>query len=257
MGPHVSTTIGDERRLLDTHCHLDAFPDPIAVLRAATVAGVDVVAVTEDPGSYRLLRTRLGPRTEATLAVGFHPLRVGSLTPHDLARFLRLLPQASWVGEIGLDFSPAGAPTKKQQLRAFDAILAEPLLARRPVTVHSRGAHDAVIDRLAGAQVPAIMHWFTGSTTSLEKAIEAGLWFSVNRAMTRSARAATLVRHFPRDRVLLETDGPYSRDAGRPFAPAALGGVVDDLALMWGQTQEQIRSTIVGNQRRFLSRSVK
>lgn len=252
----MSSPAGDagERRLLDTHCHLDAFPDPLAVLRAATAAGVDVVAVTEDPGSYRLLRTRLGPRTAASLALGFHPLRVGSLTPHDLARFLRLQPQVTWIGEIGLDFSPAGAPTKKQQLRAFDAILAEPIVARRPVTVHSRGAQDTVISRLARAQVPAILHWFTGSTRALHDAVEAGLWFSVNRAMTRSAKGTALLRRLPRDRVLLETDGPYCLDSGRPFAPVDLGRVVEDLALIWGEPRDYVRATICDNQDRLLAR---
>jgi TatD DNase family protein len=42
--------------LLDTHCHIDVYPDPVGVLNQAQAAGVHVVAVTEDPGRFRLLR---------------------------------------------------------------------------------------------------------------------------------------------------------------------------------------------------------
>lgn len=83
----------------------------------------------------------------------------------------QLLPQTTWIGEIGLDFSAAGIATKKQQLRVFEAILAEPALRRMPVTVHSRGASDAVISRLAQAEVPAILHWFTGPEAALHTAV--------------------------------------------------------------------------------------
>lgn len=94
--------------LIDTHCHIDAYDNPLAVLDDARTAGIQVIAVTEDPGRYRLLRTRLGRRKAIDVELGFHPLRARGLSPHDLARFFRLLPQATWIGEIGLDFSRPG-----------------------------------------------------------------------------------------------------------------------------------------------------
>jgi len=239
--------------LIDTHCHIDAYDNPLAVLDDARTAGIQVIAVTEDPGRYRLLRTRLGRREGVDVALGFHPLRAGGLSPHDLARFFRLLPQATWIGEIGLDFSRPGIATQKQQLRVFDAILADPQLRTRPVTVHNRGAERETITRLAQAQVTAILHWYTGPLAAVDDALAAGLWFSINPAMTRSRKAAALLQQLPAERVLLETDGPFARCGNRPASPTDLPGTLQHLALLWSTSVDQALTTVATNQQRLLA----
>lgn len=233
--------------LIDTHCHIDAYDDPKMILDAARAAAVHVVAVTEDPGSYRTLRTRLGRREGVEVALGLHPLRASQTGPHDLARFLRLLPQAPWVGEVGLDFSRAGVPTRRQ-LRVFDALLADPHIKQRPVTVHSRGAESETVSRLAQAGVTAILHWYTGSLDVAEDALAAGLWFSVNPAMTRSQKGEALLQRLPADRVLLETDGPYARHGNRAASPADLNAVLMRLARVWNTSIDLARTTLLINQ---------
>jgi TatD DNase family protein len=239
------------RGLVDTHCHIDAYDNPLAVLNEASAAGIHIVAVTEDPGRYRLLRTRLGRRDGVDIALGYHPLRAGTLAPHDLARFFRLLPQTRWVGEIGLDFSRAGQTTRSQQLRAFEAILAEPQLRTRPITVHSRGAEREVISRLAQAQQPAILHWYTGPLSAVDDALAAGLSFSINPAMIKSKKATALLERLPCDRILLETDGPFARMVSRPARPADLTGVLRHLAGQWHTPEDQAAATILANQQRL------
>jgi TatD DNase family protein len=237
--------------LTDTHCHIDAYDNPLAVLDRAGAAGVHVVAVTEDPGKYRLLRTRLGRRDGVDVALGFHPLRAGEASPHDLARFLRLLPQATWIGEVGLDFSRAGIATRKQQLRVFEAILADPQMRTRPVTVHSRGAERETIARVAQARVPAILHWYTGPLAAVDDALNAGLWFSVNPAMVRSRKAAPLLQRLPLERVLLETDGPFARSGGRSAVPSDLLVILDHLARLWDTSTGDARKAVAQNEQRL------
>lgn len=237
--------------LTDTHCHIDAYDDPVAVLDEARTAGLHVIAVTEDPGKYRLLRTRLGRREGVDVALGFHPLRAGRASPHDLARFLRLLPQAAWIGEIGLDFSRAGIATRKQQLQVFDTILADPQLRARPVTVHSRGAERETIRRLVQAQVPAILHWYSGPLAAVDDALNAGLWFSINPAMIRSKKAAAILRLLPLERVLLETDGPFARCGSRAAVPTDLLGTLEHLARLWGSSITDARAAVAYNEQRL------
>lgn len=239
------------RGLVDTHCHIDAYDNPLAILDQASAAGIHVICVTEDPGRYRLLRTRLGRRDGVDVALGYHPLHASKLATHELARFFRLLPQTSWVGEIGLDFSQAGQATRAQQLRVFDAILAEPQLSTRPVTVHSRGAEREVVSRLAQAQLPAILHWYTGPLGVVDDALAANLSFSINPAMIRSQKAAALLERLPPDRVLLETDGPFAKIAGRPARPTDLAGVLHHLSGIWQTSRDQTTATILANQRRL------
>ncbi|MFJ1610440.1 TatD family hydrolase [Streptomyces sp. NPDC088253] len=240
--------------LLDSHCHLTGYNDPVAVLRQAAEASVDVVAVTEDPGEYRLLRARLGRRPGVHTALGMHPLRAHGFTPTDLARFLRTLPEAVWIGEIGLDYSPTGRSTRRAQLRIFEAVLAAPRARTLPMTVHSRGAEKDTISRLAQARATAaILHWYTGPLALVEDALTAGLWFSVNPAMTTSAKGRALLNAVPADRVLLETDGPFARHGTRPARPADLPAVVAHLATRWALTPEHASRKLQDNQQRLLS----
>lgn len=241
--------------LLDTHCHVGAYADPMSVVRDAERTGTSIVAVTEDPDEYRRLKTRLGSRREIEVALGLHPLRAASFTPTDLARFFRFVPQCAWIGEVGLDFSRAGVATKKQQLKVFEVVLTEAQPGRHPLTVHSRGAEKEVIERLRDAKVPGVMHWYSGPIGPIDDALAAGLYFSFNAAMVQSKRFPSLVRAIPADRVLLETDGPYAKSRGRIAYPHELNDVVRDLANAWGTAVEKATSIIGENQARFLSQT--
>jgi TatD DNase family protein len=237
---------------LDTHCHISAYTDPVAVIRAAEETGTSIVAVTEDPDEYRRLRTRLGRRSNVDVALGLHPLRAASFTPNHLARFFRLVPQTTWIGEVGLDYSKVGAATKRQQLRVFDVVLTEAQPGRHPLTVHSRGAEKDVIRLLADASLPAILHWYSGPIGIIDDALTAGLYFSFNVAMVRSSKFASLLGAIPADRILLETDGPYAKSGGRPTQPHELDEVVTTLAGNWGISQQEATRAILRNQDRFL-----
>ncbi|MBD1591110.1 TatD family deoxyribonuclease [Arthrobacter sp. S1_S22] len=242
-----------QERLLDTHCHVSAYADPVAMLGAAEQAGIAVIAVTEDPDEYRRLKTRLGRREHVDVAIGLHPLRAASFGPNDLARFFRLLPQAKWIGEVGLDFSRVGAGTAKAQLRVFDTVLAEAARGHHPLSVHSRGAEKEVIQKLAEAEAQAVLHWYTGPLYLVDEAVKSGLYFSLNIAMTRSRKFASLVRAIPRERVLLETDGPFAKVQGRAAHPHELGDVAKILAQAWGTDIKETTKAVIANQYRFLA----
>ena len=238
--------------LWDTHCHVDAYPAPAEVLAEARKASVGIVAVTGDPGAYRILRTRVGRRSDVKVALGLHPLNVSSNWPTDLARFLRLLPGASWIGEVGLDFSAVGKATRRDQAHVFDALLSEAQVRSRIMTVHSRGAGREVIDALVDARVRAVLHWYTGPLSAAEKAVAQGLWFSVNPAMIASTKAAKLLGTVvPPERWLLETDGPYVRDCGRPARPANIVQLVERLGRLWGMTTAEAAEVVIANQARL------
>lgn len=65
---------GSITKLLDTHCHLDSYDNPMAVLSDAAASAVRIIAVSEDPGHYQVLRTRLGGRSDVEVALGLHPM---------------------------------------------------------------------------------------------------------------------------------------------------------------------------------------
>jgi len=242
--------------LLDTHCHLDAYADPLAVARAAQAAQVDLVAVTEDPDSFRRFRMRVGKAPGVDVALGMHPGGRAASSPGQLQRFFRMVSHANWIGEVGLDYAH-GTDTrdKRAQYSTFSTIVDHDLARALPMTVHSRGAAADTIAVLEGTGVRAILHWFTGTPNQAARAADAGLWFSINSAMVRSTNGAKIVASIPRDRVLLETDGPYCSHRGSPAHPRDLPAIVDDLARLLAMLPNDVRTLIDTNTSKFLGGS--
>lgn len=221
--------------LLDTHCHLDQYPSPPSVLADARLADIEVVAVTDNPDDYRRLRTRLGAgRAGVSVALGLHPASAAAAAPGQLSRFFRMLGEARWIGEVGLDYAPGtSASEKRRQRHVFESILGHDQIQSKILTVHSRGAAIEAVAALSATKPRAVLHWFTGSPAVAEKAADAGMWFSINSAMVRSPRGRELIAGFPRDRVLCETDGPYCRVGRRPAVPTDIAALPSALSGIW------------------------
>lgn len=229
---------------IDTHCHIDRYRAPQEVLARAEEAGTLTVAVTEVPSRFQRLALRLGARRLVRVALGIHPLRAGSISPMELALFTELLDQTDYVGEVGLDGSEHGRSTLKTQRKVFEHLLQQPRIKRKVLTVHSRGAEAAVVDCLAQACVTAILHWYSGPLKHIESALDAGLYFSVNPAMFRSANGARVISALPKDRVVTETDGPYAKLGGRSSEPKDIPSLVVQLARTWGEDVDTARARI-------------
>lgn len=233
--------------MIDTHCHLDEYPDLAAVVRGLESAGVTTVAVTSFPSAFVRLRDRVRGQRRVRIALGLHPLHAAALPDAEWRLFDRFLDQTSYVGEVGLDFSPQGIATRPAQERAFRRVLQAVAGRGKFLSIHSRRAEEAVLEALnAYAAAPAVFHWYSGSLRSLDRVLAAGHYCSFNPAMVASARGRTIIAHVPRDRVLAETDGPFVRVVGRPAAPPDVSVVYRHLARQW---QEEV--SIVVDQLRW------
>jgi TatD DNase family protein len=181
------------------------------------------------------------------VALGFHPLRAGMASRLEEGQLVRLLAGASYVGEVGLDFSSQGKDSTDSQLRVFDRLLAEPELRHKVVTVHSRGAEAITIERLKRANVPAVLHWYTGPPKLIDEALAAGLYFSVNPAMLRTDKGRRLILALPAHRILTESDGPFAKARGHPTGPADMPWLVEQIASMRREETEEVRFYVHNN----------
>jgi TatD DNase family protein len=230
---------------VDTHCHLDLFRDPMSVLDAAE--GTVVVAVTELPSRYRLLAARFRDDGRVRVALGLHPLRAVSAGPIEEGLLARQMNGTAYVGEVGLDFSRHGAGSEHHQLRLFDRVLEIPAMREKVVTVHSRGAEETTIRRLAEAGVTAILHWYTGPLRLIDDALAAGLYFSINPAMLRTEKGRKTIAAVPHERVLTESDGPFAKVGGREAGPRDMPTLVSELAKCWHLDIDSAASVVRGN----------
>jgi TatD DNase family protein len=233
--------------VIDCHCHLDQYPDPVAVALSAERVGVGIVAVTSLPSHFAVGREPAARLRRARLAIGLHPL----LADHhagELDLFARLVDATSYIGEVGLDFSREGRPSRDRQERSFRYVLARIQDRPRFLSLHSRGAEQAVFDLLGEFDIrSAVFHWFSGSPELAATIAARGHFFSVNPAMLRSPRGRDVVRAVPESAVLTETDGPYVQIAGRPARPEDVLDVVSGLARMWNFPDEAIRHLLSKN----------
>lgn len=241
---------------VDTHCHLDRFSDPEAVLGAAAQRRVVVVSVTETASDFQSQLLQLGDQRFLRLALGLHPLRAAHLSGREIERFFSSLGRTDYVGEVGIDLSRYGKATGSRQIEIFERILSTPQVKTKVLTVHSRGAAAETVDRLEQAGIVGILHWYTGSLSVAERALSAGLYFSVNPAMLRSKRGRKLIASLPRGRVLTETDGPYCRLGSRPCQPIDIPSVIHGLATLWGIAEDQAASRVAENMADLHSRVV-
>jgi TatD DNase family protein len=123
------------------------------------------------------------------------------------------------------------------------------------MTIHSRRAATAVLDHLerhteAGV---AILHWFSGTKQELRRAIDAGCWFSVGPGMVASPAGLRLIREMPKERVLTESDGPFTRIDERSAWPWDVALACGVLAGIWkcelhdvhGQLRSNLQALVV------------
>ena len=177
-------------------------------------------------------------------ALGLHPQLVAERAG-ELALWEEYLPQARYVGEVGLDAAPRFYRSLDLQKQVFENVLRCCAKAGGKIlTVHSVRAATAVLDLIEAYLPPergrVVLHWFTGSPAEARRAAALGCYFSINAEMLRTDRGRKLVATLPVDRLLTETDGPFTKIDGHVAAPTDVMAVVNSLS----DVLESLPSTI-------------
>jgi len=235
-------------RLIDAHCHLDLFSNPVGVIEATRDAGVRTIAVTTTPTVYRQCCELVTEAPSISVAAGLHP-ELMTQRLKELPLLLDLIRDVRFVGEVGLDFRSPDVEERREQTAGFAAIVQRCTeVGDRVLTIHSRRAVMPVLDIIGGSLGGiAILHWFAGTQRELERAIGLGCYFSVNPAMLRSSRGRALTAAMPRDRVLTETDGPFVRIGDRPATPPDVRSVLRDIGALWRLPEREVSDVISQN----------
>ena len=239
--------------LVDTHCHLDLYPDPPAVLQRIEMSGVHTIAVTNTPSVFAPLVRLVGQSNHANVALGLHPElaqeRVG-----ELSLFESLIAHTRFIGEVGLDYATPDSAVRALQRKILGSIIAWcQNSGDKVVSVHSRRAADDVVDAFGRFRGTFILHWYSGSVRTLSKALANGAYVSVNPAMIRSEHSMALLKHVAPERILTETDGPFVSASGAPAEPADVIGVIAGLSKLWQTDAAHARATVYSNFIRIMS----
>lgn len=241
--------------MIDTHCHIDLYDQPLQIATAAEKLKVRTIAVTYLPSHYELACEHLKGFHYLQSSLGLHPLAVEDHSK-EIPLFLKHAASAEYVGEVGLDFSGHNRESRVAQQNSFEIVVSQIKKARKIVTVHSRGAEDATLRALQlGGAGPVIFHWFSGSKNQLGRVLDGGHLISINTAMISTSKWNELISYVPQSAVLTETDGPFVKLRGQPAVPSDVERVVEWLAGKWKINAKEADLQVMQNVDRLAART--
>lgn len=234
--------------LVDFHCHLDLYPDHAAAVERCEREGVFTLTVTTTPEAWSRNHELASATRHVRAALGLHPQLVAERA-HEIGLWEELLPRTRYVGEVGLDASPLFYKSFETQKEVFARVLSLCAGAgNKIVTTHSVRATKTVLDMIEKHMPPprgrVVLHWFTGTAAEAKRAVDLGCYFSVNAEMLVSEKRAAITKALPLDRVLTETDGPFTQIDARPATPSDVWIAVQGLARLHGTPPANIAATI-------------
>ncbi len=240
--------------IIDTHCHLDLYKNPLEVAKQNEKEGIITIGMTNLPSHFELGQPHLLGFKKVRLALGMHPL-FAEFHEKEFPLFVKNFHKTSYIGEVGLDFSLDGISTKEIQINTFSEILKQVNRKGKLLSIHSRKAEKEVFDLLVeNNQRLAIFHWYSGSTKFINEIANAGYYFSVNTAMISSKSGQEIIRRIPINNLLTESDGPFIKVGNRTVKSSNISLVIRYLANLWNLSAEKTETTIHQNFIKLISR---
>ena len=233
--------------MLDTHCHIDLYPNPLAIAKEVEKRGILTIAVTNLPSHFKVGLPYLRGFRQIRPALGLHPL-MAEYHKRERKKFEQMLSRTSYIGEVGLDFSRDGRDTKDIQIESLCFVFKQIQDRSRFVSLHSRGAESKVLELLEEFNIQtAVFHWYSGSLTVLDQAVQSGHYFSINPAMMRSKKGRNIVDRIPLNRILTESDGPHIQLRNQPVRPSNIKIILEALRDIWGMSFQEVDEQVWSN----------
>ena len=241
------------------------------VVKTAAAAGVSPLVITGS-GERSSLAAALYASTYSAgqhgalyATAGVHPHEAkncGSGTI-DFLKELALKKGAKAIGECGLDYNRDFSPRDVQRKWFIkQAELAAGLFL--PLFLHERDAFvdfSTILADHINAVPAAVVHCFTGTGDELERYLSMGCYIGVTGWICderRGKHLADLVKLIPKDRLMLETDGPYllPRDLpvkvrNRRNEPRFLPHIAETIARHLGKDPAELVDETFNNTKRF------
>lgn len=240
--------------LVDTHCHIhDAqYEWPKDVLDKARENGVTKMITVGTSISDSKAAIEYARKHEDVFAViGIHPSGDESVQASDVDDLETLIQQEKSTGklvgfgDIGLDYHYKPY-NRAKQIKSLEGQLGLAVKYDLPVSFHVRDAYEDFwpffdnFNKLRGA-----LHCYTGNLENMKKALERGLYVSINGIVTfnKDSELNKVFEQIPTERILFETDAPYL--APKPFRgktnqPAYIFNICEAFSKMRGLDMETI-----------------
>ena len=233
--------------MIDTHCHVDLFPEPLQTCRKLSKDLSECVAVTMLPSHFEVGQHHIKPFKGIKAALGLHPLRAHE-AKREIKKFVSLARNCEFIGEVGLDGSMEGRASLALQKELFTEAISAFAMGTF-VTVHSRAAWQDTLNLLRTQSVgPVCFHYCTGGQEAVDEILAQGHFLSVNiRMIEPMSRHRSIVAELPKDRVLVESDAPF---LSKTDATSQIAAVYKFFAEIWHLDSYRVNQLVEDNFRR-------
>lgn len=121
------------------------------------------------------------------------------------------------------------------------------------LSIHSRKAEKEVID-IIGAEFNGkiILHWYSGNMSELNRAIKNNYYFSINGDMLTTKKGRDIVNKIPLDRILIESDAPFTKDTRNTYSIMYIENIVSELSYVKKLEKNEMFNILKGNFIRLL-----
>ena len=257
---------------IDVHCHLtgeeyESVGGVKEVLARAKEHGVERVICSGFDVDSSYVAKELSERYEEVyFCAGFHPSELHKRKEGDIDR-LRMLcghEKCVAVGEIGLDYHFEDNPPKETQREWFVKQLHLADEVGLPVVLHSRDAAQETLlllqEHKALLKRGGLMHCYSYSAEMTADFLALGLSFSFGGTSTfkNAKKVQECVQRVPATALLSETDCPYLTPTPYrgtfPNEPKNVKYVVENMALLRNEKEEELQKQILANAKRLFFR---
>lgn len=239
--------------MIDMHCHLDLYKDPLSLIPDVKRRCKYVLVVTTSPRAWQKTKQVFDGIDCIQVALGLHP-EILSSKINEIDMLLSNIHQCKYIGEVGIDGSEQYRSSFLVQKDLFrELVLTAEKCGGKIISIHSRNAAKDVLDIIEKNMIYSvpILHWFSGTIKELERANRLGCWFSVSPRMLEGRNGKYLVSHIPLSRILPETDAPFTEKRGRPYMPWEAFEIIDTLSEIFHIKSEEIEKKLFTNVKRL------
>lgn len=251
--------------IVDAHIHLHKYSSEeiqkiFAHSEADCLAGL--IAVSDDFTSAVKTLALARQHDGIYPAIGYHPEQKLP-TEHELEKIFNLIDEHKRdlcaVGEVGLPYYLRRKHPSVDQ-RPYEYLLEKFIkraaIADKPIVLHAIYDDAPFVCHLLEKHSvkKAHFHWFKGDQRTVSRLISNGYFISVTPDIVYEAEIQQLVKTFPLEQMMVETDGPWPFSGpfqGKLTEPNMIHQTIETIAKIKGQPLKSTYQTIYENTIQF------
>ncbi|GLB60468.1 TatD family hydrolase [Cytobacillus sp. NCCP-133] len=247
-------------KIIDSHIHLDQYDDDaITEIFNRTTHQLSVISVSNDLDSCKRNLDLSNVYPHVRPAFGFHPEQSlpGDQVISELFSWMELhKEEMSAVGEVGLPYylrkKHSGIFQIEGYIELLEAFIKFAKKRDKPIALHAVYDDAPIVCNLLEKHSiqKAHFHWFKGESAIVRRLISNGYYISFTPDIIYEREIQDIVRYYPLDRLMAETDGPWPFEGpfkGQPTHPAMILRSIKALAHIRKIPSEIVQRQIYDN----------